>query len=90
MSGCDSGFGQALARHLDHIGAEVFAGCLCTSSPGAKELLSSCSEKYDSVIPVDVDVSDKVATLLIKTKQEGQHPLTGQRASNFRRDLGAT
>jgi len=23
-------------------------------------------------------------------KQEGQHPLTGQRAANFRRDLGAT
>jgi len=24
------------------------------------------------------------------TEQEGQHPLTGQRAANFRRDLGAT
>jgi len=23
-------------------------------------------------------------------KQEGQHPLTGQRAANFRRDLEAT
>jgi len=23
-------------------------------------------------------------------EQEGQHPLTGQRAANFRRDLGAT
>jgi len=22
--------------------------------------------------------------------QEGQHPLTGQRAANYRRDLGAT
>ena len=25
-----------------------------------------------------------------KLKQEGQHELTGQRAANFRRDLGAT
>lgn len=48
-SGCDSGFGQALARHLDSIGTNVFAGCLCASSPGASDLLSSCSERYDSL-----------------------------------------
>jgi len=48
MAGCDSGFGQALVRHLDSIGTDVFAGCLCTSSPGAKELLSSCSERSDA------------------------------------------
>ena len=47
LSGCDSGFGQALAQHLDSIGADVFAACLCTSSIGAKELLSSCSERYN-------------------------------------------
>jgi len=47
MSGCDSGFGLALVQELDGIGVDVFAGCLCTSSDGAKELLSSCSERYD-------------------------------------------
>jgi len=26
----------------------------------------------------------------VRIKQEGQHPLTGQRAANFRRDLEAT
>jgi len=28
--------------------------------------------------------------ILGNRKQEGQHPLTGQRAANFRQDLGAT
>jgi len=46
LLGCDSGFGQALAMELDSIGADVFAGCLSISSPGAKQLLSSCSERY--------------------------------------------
>jgi len=45
LSGCDRGFGQALAKELDNIGADVFAGCLCTNSDGAKELLASCSER---------------------------------------------
>jgi len=47
VSGCDSGFGQALAQELDSIGVDVFAGCLCTSSDGAKQLLSSCSQRCD-------------------------------------------
>jgi len=55
LSGCDSGFGQALARELDSIGASVFAGCLCTSSHGAKELLSSCSERCD-----DIDILNNI------------------------------
>jgi len=29
-------------------------------------------------------------TVLLKNEQEGQHPLTGQLATNFRRDLEAT
>ena len=32
----------------------------------------------------------KVFFLLTAVQQEGQHPLTGQRVANFRRDLGAT
>jgi 11-cis-retinol dehydrogenase len=28
VTGCDSGFGQALARRLDRLGCHVFAGCL--------------------------------------------------------------
>jgi len=54
LSGCDSGFGQALAKELDNIGADVFAGCLCTNSDGAKELLSSCSERYDTCLHFDL------------------------------------
>ena len=32
FSGCDSGFGHALAKKLDSIGMRVFVGCLVTMS----------------------------------------------------------
>jgi len=34
--------------------------------------------------------TEETAQHLQEDIQEGQHPLTGQRAANFRRDLGAT
>jgi len=37
-----------------------------------------------------VIVTTANCTVPLKDEQEGQHPLTGQRAANFRRDLGAT
>ncbi|XP_041447427.1 estradiol 17-beta-dehydrogenase 2-like [Xenopus laevis] len=36
--GSDSGFGHALAKHLDELGVHVFAGELDKKGPGAKEL----------------------------------------------------
>ncbi|KFO97285.1 Corticosteroid 11-beta-dehydrogenase isozyme 2, partial [Calypte anna] len=44
-SGCDSGFGQATARHLDTMGFRVFASVLDPQGPGAQELLRSCSPR---------------------------------------------
>ncbi len=46
ISGCDSGFGLALAQKLDSIGMRVFAGCLYKNGPGAIELQRLCSNKY--------------------------------------------
>jgi len=37
-----------------------------------------------------VDIQHATAENIGEEKQEGQHELTGQRAANFRRDLGAT
>ena len=32
ITGCDSGFGRAFAKHLDSLGVPVYAGCLLTES----------------------------------------------------------
>ncbi|XP_069583295.1 D-beta-hydroxybutyrate dehydrogenase, mitochondrial-like isoform X2 [Ranitomeya imitator] len=44
ITGCDSGFGLALAKHLHNLGFTVFAGCLLKdkNGEGAKELQSLC------------------------------------------------
>ncbi|XP_054054395.1 11-beta-hydroxysteroid dehydrogenase type 2 isoform X2 [Rissa tridactyla] len=42
-AGCDSGFGQATARHLDAMGFRVFASVLDPQGAGAQELRRSCS-----------------------------------------------
>eukprot|EP00079_Xenopus_tropicalis_P010281 XP_002934996.1 PREDICTED: estradiol 17-beta-dehydrogenase 2 [Xenopus tropicalis] len=43
ITGCDSGFGHALAKHLDKLGVHVFAGVLDKKGPGAEELKRVCS-----------------------------------------------
>ncbi|XP_064315261.1 11-beta-hydroxysteroid dehydrogenase type 2 isoform X1 [Phalacrocorax carbo] len=43
FAGCDSGFGQATAQHLDAMGFRVFASVLDPQGPGAQELRRSCS-----------------------------------------------
>ena len=40
-----SGFGHNLAKHLDSLGATVFAGCLRDSSEGALWLKEKCSDR---------------------------------------------
>jgi NAD(P)-dependent dehydrogenase (short-subunit alcohol dehydrogenase family) len=60
VTGCDSGFGHALAKELDNIGAVVYAGCLCTTSQGAKELKSVCSDRL-KVVQLDVTDERQIA-----------------------------
>ncbi len=43
VTGCDSGIGHELARHLDSLGVHVFAGCLDTGGEGAQRLRVECS-----------------------------------------------
>ena len=43
ITGCDTGIGNDLAKHLDGLGFHVFAGCLDTSSEGAQRLRVECS-----------------------------------------------
>lgn len=66
ITGCDTGFGNLLARHLDQLGFCVIAGCY--TEKGEDELKKSTS---DRLATVQLDVSDSVsvgrATAVIKT-----------------------
>ncbi|XP_035672225.1 retinol dehydrogenase 7-like [Branchiostoma floridae] len=59
ITGCDTGFGNLLARRLDQLGLRVFAGCL--TEAGVAELRQSCSERLQP-IRMDVTSSDSVKT----------------------------
>ncbi len=47
ITGCDSGFGQASAKHLDSLGCHVIAGCL--TELGETQLRKCCSTKLNTV-----------------------------------------
>ena len=53
FSGCDSGFGNVLAKRMDRLGYKVFAACLDPEGAGAEDLLNNCSSNL-RVLPMDV------------------------------------
>jgi len=71
ITGCDSGFGSLLARHLDKHGFRVIAACF--SEKGEEDLKKSCSSK---LITTHLDVTSQEsiakATAMIKDKV-GEH-----------------
>lgn len=56
ITGCDTGFGNRLAKHLDQLGFRVIAGCY--TEKGEDELKKSAS---DNLSTVHVDVSDSAS-----------------------------
>ncbi|XP_076410178.1 retinol dehydrogenase 7-like [Peromyscus maniculatus bairdii] len=67
ITGCDSGFGNLLARQLDRRGMRVLAACLTES--GAEELRSKTSDRLETVI-LDVTKTESVvaATQWVKER----------------------
>ncbi|XP_069559662.1 D-beta-hydroxybutyrate dehydrogenase, mitochondrial isoform X1 [Brachyistius frenatus] len=63
ITGCDSGFGHALAKHLHKLGFTVFAGCLLKdkNGEGAKELEEFHSDRM-KVVQLDVCSEEQVNT----------------------------
>jgi len=59
VTGCDTGIGHEIARHLDLIGFKVFAGCLDTSSEGAQRLRVEASPRL-SLVNMDVRSEEHV------------------------------
>ncbi|XP_067655830.1 retinol dehydrogenase 7-like [Haliotis asinina] len=77
VTGCDSGFGNALVKKLDSIGMRVFAGCLDCYSPGSIELRNKCSQRVH-ILQLDVtkEKDIEVAADYIQT-QVGEEGLWG-------------
>ncbi|XP_076448956.1 short-chain dehydrogenase/reductase family 9C member 7-like [Babylonia areolata] len=55
ITGCDSGFGQMLAKRLHDVGYLVFAGCLAPDREGALKLKQSTSSRLHVI---ELDVTD--------------------------------
>lgn len=67
ITGCDSGFGKATAKHLDSLGFEVFATVMDLNGDGAKELQRSCSTRL-TLLQVDITQPQQVHQALLDTK----------------------
>ncbi|XP_036025835.1 retinol dehydrogenase 16-like [Onychomys torridus] len=67
ITGCDSGFGNLLARQLDRRGMRVLAACLTEN--GAEELRSKTSDRLETVI-LDVTKTESIvaATQWVKER----------------------
>lgn len=60
VTGCDTGIGHELAKHLDSMGFQVFAGCLDTASEGAQRLRVEATSRL-RLVNMDVRREDQVA-----------------------------
>ncbi|XP_062582328.1 dehydrogenase/reductase SDR family member 9-like [Saccostrea cucullata] len=61
ITGCDTGFGNMLAKELDSKGFSVFAGCLTNN--GEENLKKSCSQKLKT-FPLDVSDNESIKKML--------------------------
>ncbi|XP_051968278.1 11-beta-hydroxysteroid dehydrogenase type 2-like [Xyrauchen texanus] len=77
ITGCDSGFGNATAKHLDALGFEVFATVLNLEGEGAKYLHRVCSSRL-TLLQVDITQPQQVQQALLDTKAKlGMRDLWG-------------
>jgi 11-cis-retinol dehydrogenase len=63
VTGCDTGFGNELARRLDTMGVTVFAGCLNDACAGADGLRKQASSRL-YVVPLDVTRTESIQSAL--------------------------
>jgi len=63
VTGCDTGIGHEVARHLDSLGFTVFAGCLDTASEGAQRLRVEAGPRLH-LVNMDVRKESHVAAAL--------------------------
>ncbi|KAM4722159.1 17-beta-hydroxysteroid dehydrogenase type 2 [Rhinophrynus dorsalis] len=71
ITGCDSGLGHALAKHLDELGVLVFAGVLDKKGPGAQELARICSSQL-TLIQLNVTNVEEIKAAYNEVKRQVQ------------------
>jgi len=57
VTGCDTGFGNLIAKRLDQLGCHVFAGCY--TEKGETDLKKSCSDRLH-VVSMDVSNHESI------------------------------
>ena len=65
ITGCDSGFGNLIAKKLDQRGCHVFAACL--TEKGADALKAESSERLQTVI-IDVTKTESIRSAYEEVK----------------------
>ncbi|XP_076776663.1 retinol dehydrogenase 7-like isoform X2 [Arvicanthis niloticus] len=82
ITGCDSGFGNLLARQLDRRGMRVLAACL--TEEGAKQLRSKTSERLETMI-LDVTKTESIvaATQWVKERVGNRGPSEWMKKQDF-------
>ncbi|XP_077376541.1 11-beta-hydroxysteroid dehydrogenase type 2 [Festucalex cinctus] len=68
ITGCDSGFGKATARHLDGLGFRVFATVLDGAGEGAGELRRTCSPRL-TLLELDITQPQQVQRALAEVRE---------------------
>jgi len=69
ITGCDTGFGNLLARKLDRAGMMVFACCLFPLGEGAQKLKAECSSRL-RIIKMDVTSDEDVEEAYQEVEEE--------------------
>ncbi|XP_070566031.1 11-beta-hydroxysteroid dehydrogenase type 2-like [Ptychodera flava] len=69
ITGCDTGFGHALAVHLDRLGFQVFAGCLFKGGEGEQQLVQTCSDRL-TTIQLDITDQEQVDNALAEVERK--------------------
>ncbi|XP_052262045.1 D-beta-hydroxybutyrate dehydrogenase, mitochondrial-like isoform X1 [Dreissena polymorpha] len=90
ISGCDTGFGHALAKRLEGLGFTVIAGCLDDKSEGAEVLKSWSNTGRIHVVLLDVCSDTSVQNLVEYAKKnspKGVWALVNNAAVNFLGEL---
>ncbi|XP_060077548.1 short-chain dehydrogenase/reductase family 9C member 7-like [Ylistrum balloti] len=70
ITGCDTGFGNMLAKRLDSLGMNVFAGCL---TPKGQQDLEKATSKRLVTVALDVTNEDSIRKAYAEVKQKLPH-----------------
>jgi len=77
ITGCDTGFGHALVKRLDHLGFTVIAGCLDDQGEGAESLRKWSDSGRIHVIKMDVTSDSDVKSAVEFVKKNCKQGLWG-------------